>query len=105
MWSMTKKRSSEIFAAKMEIFHQKSVIQKSWVRRKYFPSPQTRRQVSATVRRDGFNASDPVNFDPITSVSFFLKLIGKMVAVKLTALVETNNLLPIFQPDFLKATF
>src|SRR6218665_3298443 len=29
-WSMTKKRSSEIFAVKIEIFFQKNLIQKSW---------------------------------------------------------------------------
>jgi len=48
IWSMTKKRLSEIFAAKMEIFPPKNVIKKSWVRRKNVSSPQTRRQVSAT---------------------------------------------------------
>ena len=42
------KRSSEFFAAKMEIIPPKNVIQKSWVRRRNFASPQTRRQVSAT---------------------------------------------------------
>src|SRR6218665_1185004 len=36
MWSMTKKKSSEIFSAKLEIFTPKNVIQKSWVRRKNF---------------------------------------------------------------------
>ena len=48
-WSMTKnkneKRSSEIFAAKLEIFSEKK---RHLGRRKFFPSPQTRRQVSAT---------------------------------------------------------
>ena len=39
-----KKRSSEIFAVKMEIFLQKIVIQKSWARRKNCPPPQTRRR-------------------------------------------------------------
>ena len=42
-WSMTKKRSSEIFCAKMGIFLKKS---SSWSS-KTFPYPQTRRQVSA----------------------------------------------------------
>jgi len=41
---MTKKRSLEIFAAKMEIFSEKRHLG----RREIFPSPQTRRQVSAT---------------------------------------------------------
>jgi len=41
---MTKKRSSGIFAAKMEIFQKKT---SSWST-KNFPSPQTRRQVFAT---------------------------------------------------------
>src|SRR6218665_3967520 len=51
---MTIKRSSEIFAAK--IFSPKQVIRKSWVRRKSFPSPQTRRQVSATAfHEEGLN--------------------------------------------------
>src|SRR6218665_2444509 len=44
-WSMTKKRSLEIFAAKMGIFPEKSHLVGP---RKKFPSPQTRRQVSAT---------------------------------------------------------
>src|SRR6218665_2855580 len=40
IWSMTKrKKSSEIFAAKNGKFSPKNVIQKSWVRRKNFPSP------------------------------------------------------------------
>src|SRR6218665_1134295 len=43
-WSMTKKRSSEIFAAKMKIFSEK----RHPGRRKNFLFPQTRRQVSAT---------------------------------------------------------
>jgi len=33
----------------MKIFSPNNVIQKSWVHRKNFPSPQTRRQFSATV--------------------------------------------------------
>ena len=45
---MTKKRSSEIFGEKMEIFFGKNVIQKSWGPRKKFSSPQTRCQVFAT---------------------------------------------------------
>ena len=42
---MTKKRSSEIFAVKMEIFSEKNVI---LVGEKFFRLPQTRRQVFAT---------------------------------------------------------
>ena len=46
---MTKKRSSEIFGVKTEIFSGKNVIQKSWSTRNLFSvPPQTRRQVSAT---------------------------------------------------------
>jgi len=41
---MTKKRSSEIFAAKMGILSEKSHLSP----REIFPSPQARRQVSAT---------------------------------------------------------
>jgi len=40
-----KKRSSETFAGKMGIFQKKRHLG----RRKFFPSPQTRRQVSTTV--------------------------------------------------------
>src|SRR6218665_1531382 len=47
IWSMTKKKSSEIFAVKMDIFSEKDVIQKSWSA-KNLSVPQTRRQVSAT---------------------------------------------------------
>src|SRR6218665_352889 len=47
-WSMTKKRSSAILAAKMEIVSEKAVIQKSWSAKNVIPSSQTRRQVSAT---------------------------------------------------------
>ena len=43
---MNKKRSSEIFGAKMEIFSENNVI---LVGEKFFRLPQTRRQVSATV--------------------------------------------------------
>jgi len=42
---MSKERSSEIFAAKMNIFPEKNLI---LVREKCFRPPQTRRQVSAT---------------------------------------------------------
>ena len=41
--SMTKKRSSEIFGVKIEIFFLKKVIEKFLVREEIFPSPQTRR--------------------------------------------------------------
>src|SRR6218665_3864786 len=44
---MTKKRSSEILAVKMEFFSEKSSF-RNFGPRKFFPSPQTRRQVSAT---------------------------------------------------------
>src|SRR6218665_959946 len=48
-WSMTKKMSSEILALKMEIFSQKNPSFGKLGARKNFSSPQTRRQVSATV--------------------------------------------------------
>jgi len=47
---MTKKRSSEIFGVKMEIFLLKKVIQKFCPRTNFFRSAQTRRQVSAYER-------------------------------------------------------
>jgi len=46
---MTKKRSSEIFAAKMEIF----VRKKRHLGRRKYSVPQTRRQVSATADTPG----------------------------------------------------
>src|SRR6218665_3039384 len=44
---MTKKRSSEILGVKMEIFSGKNCNSEILVRENFFPSPQTRRQVSA----------------------------------------------------------
>ena len=38
--SMTKKRSSEIFTLKMDIFPEKNVIQKSWAATNFFASPK-----------------------------------------------------------------
>src|SRR6218665_2247842 len=56
-WLMTKKgHSSEFLDVKMEISPQKNVIQKFWSA-KIFPSPQTRRHVSAAASRNG-SASD-----------------------------------------------
>src|SRR6218665_168327 len=45
-WPMTKTKSSEFVGAKIEIFSEKVILGP----RKIFPSPQTRRQVSATAK-------------------------------------------------------
>ena len=51
---MTKNRSSEILAVKMEIFSEKKRNSEILVREDFFRIPQTRRQVSST--GDGQNS-------------------------------------------------
>src|SRR6218665_2588454 len=41
IWSMTKKKSSEIFAVKMEFFSEKNVIQKSWSAKNFSVPPNS----------------------------------------------------------------
>src|SRR6218665_3491207 len=54
IWSMTKKGSSEIFAAKMEIFPPKTSFRNLGSAEKIFRPPQTWRHVSATVHHHNF---------------------------------------------------
>src|SRR6218665_2539154 len=62
MRSMTKKRSSEIFALKREIFPEKTSFRNLGPQKK-IPSPQTRRQVSATVFLCAFVVRYPLTYE------------------------------------------
>src|SRR6218665_1961573 len=77
---MTKKRSSDIFGVKMEIF---SVIQKSWCAKK-ISSPQTRRQVSATGWMDGWIVGLCVNLmgNQKIVLNFFNERFGPILSAR-----------------------
>ena len=66
---MTKKRSSEILSVKMEIFPEETSF-RNLGPRNFFPPPQTRRQVSATVTNDArqrcWGIADTVSFSQRT---------------------------------------
>ena len=66
------------------------------------PPSQKKSILVPVLKRDGLDASEPANFRPIANVSFLSKIIEKIVAFQLTAYLEMNNLLPVYQSGFRK---
>ena len=66
------------------------------------PVSQKRSILLPSLKREGLDPTDMVNYRPISNVTFISKIIEKIVACQIALHVESNNLLPVNQSGFRK---